>query len=32
LSLGDEQCEATRNGYESKELVYLVHIHCQVRE
>lgn len=31
LSLGDEQCEVTRNGYESKELVYLVHIHCQVR-
>lgn len=30
LSLGDEQSEVTRNGYESKELVYLVHIHCQV--
>ncbi len=32
LSLGDEQCEVTRNGYESKELVYLVHIYCQVRQ
>lgn len=31
LSLGDEHCEVTRNGYESKELVYLVDIHCQVR-
>lgn len=31
LSLGDEQSEVTRNGYESKELVYLVHIYCQVR-
>ncbi|KAF3841402.1 hypothetical protein F7725_007264 [Dissostichus mawsoni] len=31
LSLGDEQCEVTRNGYESKELVYLVHIFCQGR-
>lgn len=31
LSLGDEQCEVSRNGYESKELVYLVHIYCQVR-
>ncbi|XP_011609344.2 rho GTPase-activating protein 32 isoform X2 [Takifugu rubripes] len=31
LSLGDEQCEVTRNSYESKELVYLVHIHCQGR-
>ncbi|KAM4726851.1 rho GTPase-activating protein 32 isoform 2-T2 [Anableps anableps] len=31
LSLGDEQCEGTRNGYESKELVYLVHIYCQGR-
>ncbi|XP_037324224.2 rho GTPase-activating protein 32 isoform X4 [Pungitius pungitius] len=31
LSLGDEQCEVTRNGYESKELVYLVHIYCQGR-
>lgn len=32
LTLGDEQCEVTRNGYESKELVYLVHIYCQVRQ
>lgn len=32
LSLGDEQSEVTRNGYESKELVYLVHIQCQVRK
>ena len=31
LTLGDEQCEVTRNGYETKELVYLVHIYCQVR-
>ncbi|XP_056296558.1 rho GTPase-activating protein 32 isoform X2 [Pseudoliparis swirei] len=31
LSLGDEQYEVTRNGYESKELVYLVHIYCQGR-
>ncbi|KAG7517147.1 rho GTPase-activating protein 32 isoform X1 [Solea senegalensis] len=31
LSLGDEQSELTRNGYESKELVYLVHIYCQGR-
>uniref|UniRef100_A0A667ZWJ5 Rho GTPase-activating protein 32 n=1 Tax=Myripristis murdjan TaxID=586833 RepID=A0A667ZWJ5_9TELE len=31
LSLGDEQCEVTRNGYESKELVYLVQIYCQGR-
>uniref|UniRef100_A0A3P8WJI4 Rho GTPase-activating protein 32 n=1 Tax=Cynoglossus semilaevis TaxID=244447 RepID=A0A3P8WJI4_CYNSE len=31
LSLGDEQCEVTRNGYESKEPVYLVHIYCQGR-
>ncbi|XP_030601684.1 rho GTPase-activating protein 32 isoform X2 [Archocentrus centrarchus] len=31
LSLGDEQSEVTRNGYESKELVYLVHIYCQGR-
>ncbi|XP_023817909.1 rho GTPase-activating protein 32 isoform X2 [Oryzias latipes] len=31
LSLGDEQCEVTRNGHESKELVYLVHIYCQGR-
>lgn len=31
LSLADEQCEVTRNGYESKELVYLVQIYCQVR-
>ncbi|XP_034745503.1 rho GTPase-activating protein 32 isoform X3 [Etheostoma cragini] len=31
LSLGDEQCEVTRNGYESKELVYLVNIYCQGR-
>uniref|UniRef100_A0A1A7WNY2 Rho GTPase-activating protein 32 n=1 Tax=Iconisemion striatum TaxID=60296 RepID=A0A1A7WNY2_9TELE len=31
LSLGDEQCEVARNGYESKELVYLVHIYCQGR-
>uniref|UniRef100_A0A8D3BWE5 Rho GTPase-activating protein 32 n=1 Tax=Scophthalmus maximus TaxID=52904 RepID=A0A8D3BWE5_SCOMX len=31
LSLGDEHCEVTRNGYESKELVYLVHIYCQGR-
>uniref|UniRef100_A0A3Q1J4F9 Rho GTPase-activating protein 32 n=1 Tax=Anabas testudineus TaxID=64144 RepID=A0A3Q1J4F9_ANATE len=31
LSLEDEQCEVTRNGYESKELVYLVHIYCQGR-
>ncbi|KAM9729128.1 rho GTPase-activating protein 32 isoform 6-T7 [Menidia menidia] len=31
LSLGDEQCEVTRNGYETKELVYLVHIYCQGR-
>lgn len=32
LTLGDEQCEVTRNGCESKELVYLVHIYCQVRQ
>ncbi|CAL8267026.1 unnamed protein product [Merluccius merluccius] len=31
LSLADEQCEVTRNGYESKELVYLVQIYCQGR-
>ncbi|KAM6907579.1 rho GTPase-activating protein 32 [Xenentodon cancila] len=31
LSLGDEQCEVTRNGFESKELVYLVNIYCQGR-
>ncbi|XP_029030079.1 rho GTPase-activating protein 32 isoform X2 [Betta splendens] len=31
LTLGDEQCEVTRNGYECKELVYLVHIYCQGR-
>uniref|UniRef100_A0A671U2J0 Rho GTPase-activating protein 32 n=1 Tax=Sparus aurata TaxID=8175 RepID=A0A671U2J0_SPAAU len=31
LTLGDEQCEVTRNGFESKELVYLVHIYCQGR-
>ncbi|XP_015238385.1 PREDICTED: rho GTPase-activating protein 32 isoform X2 [Cyprinodon variegatus] len=31
LSLGDEQSEVTRNGSESKELVYLVHIYCQGR-
>uniref|UniRef100_A0A3B5Q9B8 Rho GTPase-activating protein 32 n=1 Tax=Xiphophorus maculatus TaxID=8083 RepID=A0A3B5Q9B8_XIPMA len=31
LTLGDEQCEVTRNSYESKELVYLVHIYCQGR-
>ncbi|XP_077360221.1 rho GTPase-activating protein 32 isoform X3 [Festucalex cinctus] len=31
LSLGDEQSEVTRNGHESKELVYLVHIYCQGR-
>nr|XP_020469159.1 rho GTPase-activating protein 32-like isoform X2 [Monopterus albus] len=31
LSLGDEQCEVTRNSYESKDLVYLVHIYCQGR-
>ncbi|XP_054611250.1 rho GTPase-activating protein 32 isoform X2 [Dunckerocampus dactyliophorus] len=31
LSLGDEQSEVTRNSHESKELVYLVHIHCQSR-
>ncbi|XP_061608272.1 rho GTPase-activating protein 32 isoform X3 [Phyllopteryx taeniolatus] len=31
LSLGDEQSEVTRNGQDSKELVYLVHIYCQGR-
>ncbi|XP_072302881.1 rho GTPase-activating protein 32 [Eucyclogobius newberryi] len=31
LTLGDEQCEVTRNSHESKELVYLVHIYCQGR-
>ncbi|KAM8898688.1 rho GTPase-activating protein 32 isoform 3-T4 [Spinachia spinachia] len=31
LSLGDEQCEVTRNGFESKELGYFVHIYCQGR-
>ncbi|KAM3601181.1 uncharacterized protein V6R79_008805 [Siganus canaliculatus] len=31
LSLGDEQCEVTRNGFDTKELVYLVHIYCQGR-
>ncbi|XP_061596635.1 rho GTPase-activating protein 32 isoform X3 [Cololabis saira] len=31
LSLGDEQNEITRNGFESKELVYLVNIYCQGR-
>ncbi|XP_077402567.1 rho GTPase-activating protein 32 isoform X3 [Vanacampus margaritifer] len=31
LSLDDEQSEGTRNGHESKELVYLVHIYCQGR-
>ncbi|XP_067085370.1 rho GTPase-activating protein 32 [Osmerus mordax] len=31
LSLADEQSEATRNGYEWQELVYLVQICCQGR-
>ncbi|XP_068600209.1 LOW QUALITY PROTEIN: rho GTPase-activating protein 32 [Brachionichthys hirsutus] len=31
LSLGDEQCDVTRNESESKDLVYLVHIYCQGR-
>ncbi|GAA6105683.1 rho GTPase-activating protein 32 isoform X1 [Tachysurus ichikawai] len=31
LSLAEEQSEVTRNGLESKELVYLVHIYCQGR-
>ncbi|XP_067280407.1 rho GTPase-activating protein 32 isoform X2 [Pseudorasbora parva] len=31
LSLADEQTEVTRNGLESKEPVYLVHIYCQGR-
>lgn len=30
LSLAEEQSEVSRNGLESKELVYLVHIYCQV--
>lgn len=30
LSLPEEQNEVTRNGCESKELVYLVQISCQV--
>ena len=29
LSLSEEQNEVTKNGRESKELVYLVHIACQ---
>ena len=29
LSLSEEQNEVTKNGCESKELVYLVHIACQ---
>ncbi|TSQ12685.1 Rho GTPase-activating protein 32 [Bagarius yarrelli] len=31
LSLAEEQNEVSRNGLESKELVYLVHIYCQGR-
>uniref|UniRef100_A0A8C7JCC3 Rho GTPase-activating protein 32 n=2 Tax=Oncorhynchus TaxID=8016 RepID=A0A8C7JCC3_ONCKI len=31
LSLADEQSEVTRNGFESKELQYLVQIYCQSR-
>uniref|UniRef100_A0A8C7QP08 Rho GTPase-activating protein 32 n=1 Tax=Oncorhynchus mykiss TaxID=8022 RepID=A0A8C7QP08_ONCMY len=31
LSLVDEQSEVTRNGFESKELQYLVQIYCQSR-
>ncbi|KAJ1174940.1 hypothetical protein NDU88_000231 [Pleurodeles waltl] len=31
LSLLEEQCEVTRNGCESKELVYLIQISCQGR-
>ncbi|XP_019903941.2 rho GTPase-activating protein 32 isoform X2 [Esox lucius] len=31
LALADEQSEVTRNGFESKELVYLVQIYCQGR-
>ncbi|XP_059398002.1 rho GTPase-activating protein 32-like isoform X2 [Carassius carassius] len=31
LTLADEQTEVTRNGLESKEPVYLVHIYCQGR-
>ncbi|CDQ59862.1 unnamed protein product [Oncorhynchus mykiss] len=31
LSLADEQSEVTRNGFESKELQYLVQIYCQGR-
>uniref|UniRef100_A0A4W5NX57 Rho GTPase-activating protein 32 n=1 Tax=Hucho hucho TaxID=62062 RepID=A0A4W5NX57_9TELE len=31
LSLTDEQSEVTRNGFESKELQYLVQIYCQGR-
>ncbi|XP_072518923.1 rho GTPase-activating protein 32 isoform X2 [Salminus brasiliensis] len=31
LSLAEEQSEVTRNGLESKELVYLVQIYCQGR-
>ncbi|KAB5548899.1 hypothetical protein PHYPO_G00060960 [Pangasianodon hypophthalmus] len=31
LSLAEEQSEVSRNGLESKELVYLVHIYCQGR-
>ncbi|XP_028838990.1 rho GTPase-activating protein 32 isoform X3 [Denticeps clupeoides] len=31
LSLADEQSDASRNGLESKELVYLVQIYCQGR-
>ncbi|KAJ7996939.1 hypothetical protein DPEC_G00223710 [Dallia pectoralis] len=31
LSLADEHSDVTRNGFESKELVYLVQIYCQGR-
>uniref|UniRef100_A0A4W5L344 PX domain-containing protein n=1 Tax=Hucho hucho TaxID=62062 RepID=A0A4W5L344_9TELE len=31
LALADEQSEVTRNGFESKELQYLVQIYCQGR-
>uniref|UniRef100_A0A673Y128 Rho GTPase activating protein 32 n=1 Tax=Salmo trutta TaxID=8032 RepID=A0A673Y128_SALTR len=31
LALADEQSEVTRNGFESKELQYLVQIYCQSR-
>ena len=30
LSLSEEQNDVTKNGCDSKELVYLVHIACQV--